>query len=449
MDDVMVYSGSVATCEKAIDTRKETMPSIVENADFQSLRLDTTSGVNDLIAYFAMDEIVETLRPTLTEKAEETKAEMKASAETDPELNVGLGYAQSLIDSGIWMLDQSKTLSLTVQLNGSDLQISPFLKFKQDSEIQTYIRQMPSELTHLKYLPQTAFLNGEMQFQKEMLINLTQTMMKLLIPSAPDAGTEGIEKASEALTEALTNFYAGLGDEFAFSANFSGSMMPDVLYIYNVTDEEQIKAYMEKGLIAQLEASMKLAEAMGANQEFSDMYTDVSAGPPEIYNGVEIKNYVLPNITALFGELPPGMESVAPEQWNIYYAINGGKMLYAMAGNAQPVKNALDRMAGMGAGFDQGAGYAKLTGALTLKNNMFFALSPITAVKSLAQIFAQVYPDVGMAQMFLANIPETYSIGIASQNRDNGVAGELFISIGDFKDIIIMLISLQQMEGMQ
>jgi hypothetical protein len=288
-----------------------------------------------------------------------------------------------------------------------------------------------------------------MQFQKEMLINLTQTIMKLLIPSAPGADTEGIAKASEALTEALTNFYAGLGDEFAFSANFSGSMMPDVLYIYNVTDEEQIKAYMEKGLIAQLEASMKLAEAMGANQEFSDMYTDVSAGPPEIYNGVEIKNYVLPNITALFGELPPGMESVAPEQWNIYYAINGGKMLYAMAGNAQPVKNALDRMAGMGVGFDQGAGYAKLTGALTLKNNMFFALSPITAVKSLVQIFAQVYPDVGMAQMFLANIPETYSIGIASKNRDNGVAGELFISIGDFKEIIIVLISLQQMEGIQ
>ena len=70
------------------------------------------------------------------------------------------------------MLDQSKTLSLTVQLNGTDLQVSPFLKFKPDSEIQTYISQMPRELTHLKYLPQNAFLNGEMQFQKEMFIEL-------------------------------------------------------------------------------------------------------------------------------------------------------------------------------------------------------------------------------------------------------------------------------------
>ena len=188
---------------------------------------------------------------------------------------------------------------------------------------------------------------------------------------------------------------------------------------------------------------------MGATQEMASMYSDVSAGPPEIYNGVEIKSYILPNINALFGELPAGMEVVAPEQWNVYYAVNGGKMLYAMAGNAQPIKNTLDRMAGMGVGFDQGAGYAKLAGALTLKNNMFFALSPITAVKSLVQIFAQTDPNIGMIQMFLANIPETYSIGIASQNRDNGVAGELFISLGDFKEIIIMLISLQQMGGMQ
>ena len=449
MDDVMVYSGSAAVCEKVIDTQKKTMPSIVNTTDFQSLELDTTSGANDLIAYFAMEAIVDALRPTLTEKAEGLKAEMGASAEADPELSVGLGQAEGLIDGGIWLLDQSKILSLTVQLNGSDLQISPFLKFKQDSEIQTYIHQMPRELTHLKHLPQNAFLNGEMQFQKEMFIELTKTMMQLFIPSDSGADTAKIEEATEALTEATKDFYAGLGDEIALSLNFSASLMPDLLYIYDVANENQVKAYMEKGFAEYLGASMGLMQAMGATQDFVGMYSDASAGPPEIYNGVEIKSYILPNINTLFAELRPELEVVTPEQWNIYYAINGGKMLYTMAGNAQPVKNALDRMAGMGVGFDQGAGYAKLTGALTLKNNMFFALSPITAVKSLVQIFAQVHPGVGMAQMFLADIPETYSIGIASQNRDNGVAGELFISIGDFKDIIIMLISLQQMEGMQ
>ncbi len=354
MDDVMVYSGSAEVCEKVIDTQKKAMPSIVDNTDFQSLELDTTSGANDLVAYFAMETIVDALRPTLTEKAEELKAEMKASAETAPELSVGLGQAEGVIDGGIWLLDQSKTLSLTVQLKGSDLQISPFLKFKGDSEIQTYISQMPRELTHLKHLPQTAFLNGEMQFEAERFIGLTKAMMQLFIPSSSNADTAKIEEATEALVEAAKGFYAGLGDKFAFSFNFGASLMPDILYIYDVTDEEQVKAYMEQDFIEYLGVSMGLMQAMGATEDLAGMYSDVSAGPAEIYNGVEIKSYILPNIDAIFAELPPGMEVVAPEQWNIYYAINGGKMLYAMAGNAQPVKNALDRMAGMGIGFDQG-----------------------------------------------------------------------------------------------
>ena len=429
MDDVMVYSGSAEVCEKVIDTQKKTMPSIAANPDFQSLRLDTTSGVNDLIFYFAMDAIMAALQPTLTERAEELKAEMKASAETDTELSVGLGQAENLIDSSVWLLDQSKTLSLTVQLNGSDLQISPFLKFKPDSEIQTSIRQMPREPAHLKYLPQNAFLNGEMQFQTERFIGVTQIIMKSLIPADPNADTAEIEKAAKARTEASTDFYAALGNEVALSVNFSRSLMPDILYIYDVRDEKQVKAYMEN--------------------EFINVYNEVAAGPLEIYNGVEIKNYILPNIDSLFAELPPGMGGAAPGQWNLYYAISGGKILYGIADSAQPIKDALDRMAGMGAGFDQGAGYAKLTGALPLKNNMFFGLSLITAVKSLVQIFAQMSPEIGMIQMLLVNIPETYSIGIASHNRDEGVAGELFISLGDFKEIITLLISMQQMGGMQ
>ena len=449
MDDVMVYSGSAAVCEQVIDTRMKTMPSIVANTDFRSLGLDTTSGVNDLVAYFAMDVIVDALRPKLTEELEEVKAGMRTNAETDPELSVGLGQAEGLMDGLMWLLDQPKTLSLTVQLNGSDLQISPFLKFERDSEVQTYIRHMPSELKHLKYLPQNAFVNGEMQFQEEMSIGLTPTMMKLFIPRDSSGDTEEIEKISEALVEASTKFYEGLGGEAAFSVNFGGSLMPDILYIYDVTNEKRVKAYMEKDFISYLGTAMELAEAVGAGQEFASMYGDVSAGPSEIYNGIEIKNYIMPNIAALFSELSSGIESAAPEQWNIYYTITGGKMLYAMAGNAQPIKDTLDRMAGMGAGFDQGAGYAKLTNALTLKNNMFFAISPITAVKSLVQILARANPNIGTIQMFLVDIPETYSIGIASQNRDYGVAGELFISLGDFKEVITLLVSLQQMGGMQ
>jgi hypothetical protein len=51
-----------------------------------------------------------------------------------------------------------------------------------------------------------------------------------------------------------------------------------------------------------------------------------------------------------------------------------------------------------------------------------------------------------MIMMLLANIPETYSIGMASQNRDGGVEGKLLISLGDFKELINMAASMQGMQ---
>ena len=57
---------------------------------------------------------------------------------------------------------------------------------------------------------------------------------------------------------------------------------------------------MEKGFAEYLGASMGLMQAMGATQDFAGMYSDASAGPPEIYNGVEIKSYILPNISTSF-----------------------------------------------------------------------------------------------------------------------------------------------------
>ena len=80
---------------------------------------------------------------------------------------------------------------------------------------------------------------------------------------------------------------------------------------------------------------------------------------------------------------------------------------------------------------------------------MFFAISPITAVKSVVQLAAQADPNIGMVQMLLANIPEAYSIGIAGQNRDGGVEAKIFASLGDFKDVINMVVGMLQMREMQ
>ena len=445
LDDVMVYSGTPKVCEKAIDTYKNAMAAITTNADYTSLKLDTTSGINDLVAYVMMEPIVEAIRPRLIEAVDEMKAEMQEGAEIDPQLATSLGMVPKLIDGVLRLLDQSQSLSLSLQLNGSELQISPFLKFKSDSEIQAYIRQSPQELAQLKYLPQTAFFNGGMHFQSEDMIGLTTAMMKLFMPSDPNADDGQIEKALQEFTEAMTDFYEPLGDEASVSINLSDSLMPDIFLVNDARDEEKVKAYMEEGYLTYLEATQSLYQAMGA-VEASGMYEGASAGPSEMYNGVEIKSYALPNIVSAFAELPPEMQGLAPLQWGFYYVVKGGKLILSMSGNAQPIKDALDLMAGTGAGFDTGAGYDRLTSALTLKNNMLIAISPITAAKSILQLVSQTDPNMGMMMMLLGNIPETYSIGIASENRESGVAGKLFISLGDFKDLINMAASLQGMQ---
>jgi hypothetical protein len=168
---------------------------------------------------------------------------------------------------------------------------------------------------------------------------------------------------------------------------------------------------------------------------------------------VEIKHYSLPNIPSLFAQTSPemeGLEGLVPKELNIYYAITNGKLIYAMSADAQPVRDALDRIAGIGIGFDNAAGYDKITGALTLKNNLLLAISPITAIKRTVELAAQIEPSAGMVMMFLGNMPETYSIGISGQGRAGGVEANLFISLVDFKVLVDMLTTFESsMQGMQ
>ena len=237
----------------------------------------------------------------------------------------------------------------------------------------------------------------------------------------------------------------------AFSASYSGSLMPDMLYIYDVVNEDKLQRFMDEDFISYLETSNLMLRAIGVDG-FSNMYADASMGPSEIYNGVEIKHYTLPNILSVFAQFSPqmeGLEALTPNDLNIYYANTDGKLIYAMGADAQPVRDTLDRIAGVAMGFDQAAGYDKITGALTLKNNLLFAISPLTAIKRSVEMAAKINPNAGMVMMFLGNMPETYSIGISGQGRADGVEANLFISLIDFKDLINMVATIgSSMQGM-
>lgn len=457
LGDLIVFSGSAAACEKAIDTYKNTMPSIAKDVTYTSFDLDTKSGINDLVGYVAMESVMPVIREWLTDFVDLTAAlaaaGMQDVGEMTPQAGSSLEITAKMVDGVDWVLDQADALSFTLQLNEGDLQISPVLKFKNDSEIQEYIRASSENLTHLKYLPQQAIMNGAMRLRKENLIKLSTSMMKFISSSDTDAdeGEVESEKASQEFTELMEKFYEPLGDETAFSVDYSGSLMPDILYIYDVANEDKLIRFMDEDYISYLEASNFMLRAM-VGDEFSNMYADASLGPSEIYNGVEIKHYTLPNFLSFFAQLSPqmeGLEALAPNELNIYYAITDGKLIYAMGADVQPVRNTLDRIAGITMGFDRAAGYDKITGTLTLKNNLLFAISPFTAIKRIVELAAQTDPNAGMVMMFLGNMSETYSIGISGQGRTGGVEANLFISLIDFKELITILTTFESsMQGM-
>ena len=443
LGDFMVYSGISAVCEKAIDTHKKSLPSIGMNPDYASLKLDPSLERNDILAYFPMAPIVE----MLAEAANGMKADLELMEASVPD-PAGLTMVSKMMDWGIQFLDQATTLSLTVELNGTDLQISPFLKFKEGSEAQTYFRSVPTELTHLEYLPRTTFANSMMQFQKETWIDLTVDFMKMLAPSDPNADNEAVQQATQDFLDSVADFYVLLGEETSGSVDFSGSLIPNIVTIYDIVDEKQMTRYMREDYLGQLTATMSMYKAMGA-KDLANVYAGASAGPSEVYNEVDIMSYTLPNISAAFTELPAEMATLIPKEWDFYYAIDDGKLLIAMAGSAQPLKDTLDCIAGVGITVDGDMGHGKVIDTLTLKNNWILTMSPIALVDGVLGATAQSMPEAGIFRMMFQNSPKVHSIGIAGRNRDGGVQAKIFVALADLKDLINVGTTMQQMMQMQ
>ena len=443
LGDFLVYSGIPAVCEKAIDTHKKTLPSIGMNADYASLKLDPSLEPNDILAYFPMAPIVE----MLAEAANGMKAgfaEMEAAV-PDP---AGLTMVSKMLDFGIQFIDRATTLSFTLQLNGTDLLLSPYLKFEEGSDAQKLFGSAPTPLTHLEYLPKTAAINSMMQFQKETWIDFTVGFMTMLAPADPNSDSEAIQQASQDFLESMSDFYVPLGEETSGAVNFSGSLMPDVVSIYDIVDEKQMATYMREDYLGQLAATMSMFKAIGA-KDAANMYAGASAGPSEVYNDIEIMSISLPNISAGFSEMPAEMEGLLPKKWNNYYAINDEKLLISFATTAQPIKDALDRIAAVGTVAEDDMGHGKVIDTLTLKNNWIITLSPIALLDGVLGAVAQSSPEIGLFRMMFQNSPQGHSIGIAGQNRDGGVQVNIFIALADLKALINVGTTMQQAMQMQ
>ena len=448
IDNTLVFSQSAEVCESVIDTYNKTKPAITTNPDYGAFLTDVAEGTAQLAVHFDLESIAPILSASLKGESES----MQDSLESDPAVMAAAPFLKGMFDTATDMLEQLKSLSATLEVEGTDVKLAPFLKFKSDSRIQKALKGMaPDELALLGELPSPAFMNGALQGKPELMIEMNVFWLKML---SQDLDPEQAEMLAS-LVKQMEDFYEALDEEWAFSVNFGSSVIPDYLVIYGLRDEQKAKAYMEEALLKQLQDSMALARNMMGDVANLDMYEGAHPGEPMMHNGVEIKSYVFPNFGSAFGTMPPEAAGLMPNEWHWYYAITDDHLFMAM-GSPELLKINLDNRAAVDTalGFSAEPSYEKLSTTLDLESNLFFAISPMTMVKSLLPIIAQsVDPNDAAALQMMSgifmNLPENYSIGFSAKVQEGGIGAKLLLALGDFRQLIQTFAMMQGMGQMQ
>ena len=445
LENTLVFSQSAEVCESAIDAYKGTKQSVLGNPDYSAFLANIMEGEAQLALHFDLKSIAPVLSASLQEESES----MRDNLESDPAAMAVAPFVVSMFDSAVDILEQLESLSATLEVRGTDVQLAPSLAFKNGSEIQQSLKKMiPDELTIHEDLPDLAFVNGAFQGNQQLMLEIALLSIKML---SADPSEEQQAKL-DALTQQMKTFYESLGKEWGFTVNFSDSFMPNYLIIYEVQDKQKAETYMEDMFLEQFHTTMQITKEVMGDIPQLNIYDGAHAGPSLMHNGVEIKSYIFPNFGSIFGELPPEAATLMPEEWNWHYAFHEDQLFLVM-GSAELIKAALDRKSGIGDNFAGNPSYQKLVETFGTDNNLLLALSPITLVKSLLPIISKADPNAAAAmQMFTGmfmNMPESYSIGFSAKVQERGIDTKLLLTLGDFKQAIQMIVMMQSMGQMQ
>ena len=440
LENILVFSQSAKVCESAIDAYKGTKKSVVTNPVYSEFLTDIVEGDAQVALHFNLESVV----PLMTVSLERESESMRDSIESDPAAMAVAPFIIGMFGTAIDTLKQSESLSATLEVKGTDVQLTPSLRFKNGSKIQQYLKKMiPDELAILSDLPNLAVVNGAYQMDAKFLVDMNMIWLKMFSTGIPEH-----QEKIDALTQQMKTFYESVSDELGFSVSLSDSIIPDYLVVYGVKDKQQAQSYMENTFLEQFDITMRIMREVIGNSPGLNIYDGARTGEPLMHNDVEIKSYVFPNFGSAFEQVPPEIIGIFPTEWQWYYAFHEDQLFFA-TGSAELIKAALDRKPGMGESLSENLSYQKLIESLGTDNNVLFALSPITLAKSLIPIVSKADPNAAAAmQMFagmIMNMPENYSIGFSAKAEENSIGLNLLLTLGDFKQVIQMIMMMQGM----
>jgi len=441
LEDVAVYSEDQEICHQVIDTYQQKVQSLLETSDFTAANLDLTSGLNDVVAYLAIQRLVKDNEQVLSDTFD------KWLEETEDKN--GLEILEGLLPNVQSWMQQVQSASLTFQHQDGEMLLTASVQVVADSGIADFLQPIAEgnkSYPLLEYLPQnsgmavSAYLDSQkigdwMQWSMDFLFQVLGQLEEIDIPD--DAASTVPE-----MIDAIATFYSCVEPRMVSSMTISSSVYPDSNQIYQIKDKGKLIQLLNDGSIPSI-FGYQIYQMMGlATTEKAE-----SDGIVETYQDIEIKSQLLLDMKNLTG-IPGGDAlKMLPDEIHFYHTIVGDLLILSTSGSSQAIKNIIDIVLGQDSGFDQSTGYSRMMKVLDTDGYMSMVLSPMRLVNQVLAVLAQSDPNIGMIAGMFAGVPETYSLAIGAAPKKNALEMRFFVSLMELKELYTMATAMGQMGG--
>ncbi|MXY99453.1 hypothetical protein F4Y93_01940 [Candidatus Poribacteria bacterium] len=420
----LVVSKQREVCENIIDTYNGTMTAALKNPDYVPLFSDISDDADQFVVYFDVDTTVATLDRPLEEELES----LIESLEEDDEMSEGVVPLLKLLSEYIAFIEQVRSANIRFQVEGTDIYIKPFLKFRSNSKYLELLKKTSNELAFLGELPNRTFMNAAFQGTPVLLTATSKLWFSFFPKKTPEERTQ-----RDLILEQTKDFYESLAERWSFSLDLGKITSP--VFIYELKDEQRAKTYMDEVFLEKLR------------------HTEAYPGQSIMHNRVEIKSYAFPNFKADTPDAPRDPSGLEAPEWHWYYAFTEGQLLFTTGTSPESMQIVLDRKAGSKEKFADHPSYQKLVDSLGTNHNILLAISPIIAAKTALPFLQDIdQNNAAVLQLFsglFTTMPDNYSVGLSAKARGSGIDANLFINLADFKQLGQIIGMMGQMMQMQ
>lgn len=418
LGNILLYTQHADICNKVIDTQNRKVPSIIENTDKDLLRAEILNGNDQVGIYFNLLAITAQLGGSLEDSLSGITDNL--IFQNDPVTAELIPAIENGISGILGFLDQLNFISVSLQVKDSDIQLKPFMKFKNDSEILNNFNQTSNELSNMDVLPNVSMINSAFQGVPKILVSFSTFWFDIFPKDNPSQ-----LKEVNPLYQEVKNHYEALADRWNMSVDFKDYLMPNYLFIYELKDEESATSFMNDEFLEKLHS-----------------HYNAYAGEATMHNEVEIKSFIFPEFESPHQDNIPMASDLYPTEWLWHYAFTDGHLYFTTGTSDESIKASLDSRTDEGERFGNNPSYQRLIDSLGTDNNIMFAISPIIAVKNFMPILGKVEPEsAAILQLFggmVDTLPDNYSIGFSAKTHNNAIDAKLLLTLGDFKQLITM-----------